>query len=219
MLKKLFNHLRHYSNVLLNIVVGKKIIYIYQNKYGIKNFNLALVSLLDSPYVIKELEIDSKEIYLGPDFLKDDFTLLGTTIDKSPHLQYMKSLLEGESIDNTCYYVRKRKGILDWRRADHLLINEKYIRDKFNNRYTEIEDNNYNPVYVYTVADKFYIYDGKHRAALCSLLGKKVKCHLISNDCIFSFYGGYLFKIISKDSQYSKHNLFFQNRLKDSNEV
>jgi|LSQX01.1.fsa_nt_gb hypothetical protein len=54
--------------------------------------------------------------------------------------------------------------------------------------------NAYEPIVVYELDGKTYIFDGKHRAALCALLGKPVRCLKIdlkdlSEDFLVRVYG------------------------------
>lgn len=202
--------LRYYFNRILKKIFGKRLVFVYPTVVGLKNFNLGFLSILKYPYVIEELILEPDRLYLGPDFLKDAYTLLDVKITDSPHYRYMESLNCNGDIRETDYIKRRKNGTLDWR--DCKPINSSFIekaKQKFIIHKREIEDNKYNPILVYEIRNRYYIFDGKHRASLCALLNKTIKCRVISCNCVTSFYGDYLYEIIKGDPLYSKHDSFY----------
>ena len=184
------------------------VIKVYKTKVGIKNFHMNKVASIGNPIIIERLYLDVNDLYLGPDYLKDNYTLLDYKIITSPHYEFLKFLDNDDNIKGCNYVKRLEKGILDWRRK--VFVNKKTINDwkqKYKIRKKQIQGDLYESVIVYKYDDKYYIYDGKHRAAMCALLNKKVKCDVVDGNFITSFYPKYLYKLMN-DKDYKKHLKF-----------
>ena len=187
----------------------------YKGKYGIKNINLNQL-VFPGQTVLKEVEISPDRLYMGPDYLKDEFTLLGTSLVNSPHFELMSLLYNGKDFADSEYINRYYHGYLDWRRG---------IKDidpiRFKNKNKSIVESvlsdNYDPVKIYQVGDSFYVFDGKHRAALCAVLGKSVKCVVVSSDIACAGVWNRLFAYVKGKITYSKHTKFYANYLSNSN--
>jgi hypothetical protein len=72
-----------------------------------------------------------------------------------------------------------------------------------------IENNSYEPVTVYYLKGKYYIADGKHRAALAALLRGYVKCEVISNDYLCDSYTLWILKRMKKQENLYGKNISF----------
>lgn len=168
-------------------------------KYGLKTINVHLVR--QEPRVISDIafELDPKELFLGIDYLNDNYTLLNTSILASPHIGFINSILKGEEFSKTDYIERCQKGTLDGRRGRIRIKDFSLFKSRCNSRIKQLED--MQPVYVYQVNTRYYIYDGKHRAALCALKGVKVKCLLVD----YRFRDNALFKVMSTENDFKKH--------------
>lgn len=204
--------IRYYLLRATKKIFGNKLFFVYRTSKGIKNFNLGFLSVLFNPNIYKELLIDSKDLYLGPDYLKDEYSLINLSINDSPHYKLMETLFNNEDVLETDYMFRKRNGTLDWR--DITPISSSYInsiKNKFKQRLIDIETDCYDPIIVYEYKEKYYIFDGKHRAALCSYLKKPIKSLVVSNDCIRSYTNRIFFEMMKDDNFYSKHNAFIKN--------
>ena len=145
----------------------------YKNMYGIKVINPCCSSAkdLDQP----EIRVEPSDLFLDVDYLTEAYTLLDKSIPDSPHFQFMKALNDGTDIMKTEYYKRYSAGYLDERAA--IITNAKRRQaflSTFESRKKAICCEEYDPVSVYERHGKLYIYDGKHRAALCALLGKTI---------------------------------------------
>ncbi len=121
--------------------------------------------------------IDPNELFLDPDYLLDEYTLLDTPIIESPHYGLMKAIAENQDISKTDYAKRFVSGTLDGRIAG--CLNKKfltYMCNSYEKRVDEIKSGTYPPVITYVKDGKRYIFDGKHRAALCAYMEKNVLC-------------------------------------------
>jgi len=160
----------------------------FENEYGIKCLNKKKFDYNKLEKYKHEIFLDSSQLYLGFDSLNDTYTLIDSPISQSPHFDLMKTIsnISGNNICEVCnsdYYYREICGMLDGRLP--LKPGKKILNchlSKYNEMIKLIENDDYRPVYIYKMNKKNYIFDGKHRAALCSYFGKKVKCIEISND-------------------------------------
>lgn len=183
------------------------IIKVFETGKGLKNINMRSVSDIGKVNASVDLELDCDELLLGPDFLKDDYTLLGCPVSKSPHRFFMEALLKKADLYETEYVKRTINGTIDWRRPQRIK-DLSYWKNRFERVCPTVKDDAYTPVVVYYRNGNYYIYDGKHRAALCAALGRKVKCALIPDNCVTGFYGRYFFEIMKCKKNYDKHMAF-----------
>lgn len=173
--------------------------YVYETRVGIKGI-YGVKSLPAIPLNTESFECKPGELFLGIDYLKDQYTLLGCTLLESPHFAFMKALLKHEDLSKTDYIYRCENGIIDGRVASLNYSNFDYFKKTFKEKYDAINNNVVSPVYVYRINGKMYIYDGKHRAALCALLGKPIVCMEVSNERF-----GSTMSLILNNEYYSKH--------------
>lgn len=181
---------------------------LYSNRVGIKYMNQLMQSIHYNAIAIKDF--DYKELFLGFDGLRDEYTLLDVEITKSPHFELMKAIDNGTRIEDTDYYYRAQKGILDSREClrmsnDYIAMMEK----KFKERVEEIKTGSYEPIQVYCVNNRYYIADGKHRAALCAYIGKTVRCRVISDDFLKDSYRMWMYSKMKKKKDFEKHLVLY----------
>lgn len=189
------------------------IVRFYKTNSGLKNVN---ASLLLGYHLYSKIDVrmfDVNELYLGPDFLKDDATLLGCKIIDSPHKDFMMSLHLGKPIMDTDYLHRRLNGTLDWRRGTILPKDNDFYQRVFIQKKTEVESGGYSPITVYVQGGKYYIFDGKHRAALCAILGLPINCMVVDSEIANSNLWHYMFSIIENDPSYSCHTTFHSEYL------
>ena len=212
-LKGIVMVIKHYiCRAVEKICLRCGIIFTYFNQKGLKNVNMGLVAQIKSPYVLEKKELSASELYLGPDFLTDRYSLIGTTIVDSPHREFVACFLENKSVEATDYAKRWSDGTLDWRRQMPVSVSIAEWKKVAKKRIQEVENNNYKPVLVYLHDEKYYIYDGKHRAALCAAFGKKVVCEVIPESYVMGYYVGYMLDRIASREGYQKHINFRENR-------
>ena len=185
----------------------------YHTRYGLKNVGASFLLGGEKSTDSKE-EVLLENLYLGPDYLKDEYTLLGCPISESPHYEFIKTIQEGSNINDTDYIRRYLKGCLDWRRGNIMPRNKDYFKNKFAHSLEQIKNNDYTPVVVYRQNGKYYVYDGKHRAAFCSLLGVPVRCVEVGNDFVNTGLWHYMFSLIERDTNYKKHYRFHEEYIK-----
>lgn len=188
--------------------------YIFKTSVGIKQLNLS--RLVNAGKIIgEEISLSPNALYLGPDYLKDEFTLLGISLLESPHYKFMNAIEKGKSLQDTDYFIRYRDAKLDWRLWQSPKCNVKMYKSRFEKSKQLVNNDIYSPVIVYKVAEKYYIYDGKHRASMCALLGKDVKCVEVSSNIATAFVFNFFFALIGKDKLYLKHCVFINEAERD----
>lgn len=179
----------------------------YENSYGIKEFNKHAFKLKNK--YSTEIYMKPDNILLGFDGLKDSYTLLGTPICHSPHYQLLKLLNENKKIDKCDYVKRENNGTLDGR--NKLFVNNH--EQKFEEMKRKVKDENYNPVLIYMVDNNYYVFDGKHRLAMCSLYGMECKCVCIDLiELIEDIHTRRLYEKMKRKKEYSK-NIEFLNKI------
>lgn len=184
---------------------------IYENKVGIKMINSQLKN--QKQYIINEIKLDKEDLYLGFDALKDSYTLCGVAIKDSPHYNFINTIKNGENIKSTDYYIRYSKGVLDGRKKKNIHNKDiKKFYEFYNIRKKEIENEIYKPIQVYKINDKYYIADGKHRAAFCAVMNKKIKCYEITDDFLKDSTRIWIYNKMCKNKElYSKNIRLFQD--------
>lgn len=151
------------------------------------------------------------DLFLGPDFLKDEYTLLDCPLSESPHLGFVKCLSYGKSPKSTDYIKRFYAGTLDGRVGHRTISNFSVFVEKNKSHREEILAGKVAPVKVYEWKGRKYIQDGKHRAALCVLLNKEIPYELIDGKLLFGGVTACMMRVAAeKKHEYSKHILFFE---------
>lgn len=157
----------------------------YNSRCGVKRINsLEFYFDNDASSDLDYIFIDPSELFLSSDSLKDNYTLLDIPLSKSPHYGFMRALDNGEDLLRLDYVKRLKIGALDDLVAKPFGYKEIQLRrDKYHQMKLKVLSNTYDPVTVYKLNGRIYIRDGKHRAALCCLLSKPVKCNILSTPC------------------------------------
>lgn len=194
---------------------------IYENKNGFKVLNFPYFPSEKhkfSNYIINN-NVLTTDLYLGIDFLNDKHTLLGTPLSKSPHFDFMKKMHLGEDWQHSEYIDKMINGTLDERNSIISYIeNDTYFLEVFNNRKEEMLREEYDPIIIYKVDSKYYIYDGKHRAALAAVLNKKIKCIIIEPINVLNSMNYMILSKLSGKTKYNKHKMIFKS-IKESYEL
>lgn len=179
----------------------------FKSSVGIKQLNM---SRLVNPgkWTGTSCEMDPAQLLLGPDFLKDQYTLLGTSLADSPHYSLVKTIAEGGRIEDTDYFHRFRSATLDWRLWQSSRSNSSKFVNSFEKSKSEILEDKYPPIIVYKVSDKKYVFDGKHRAAMCLLYGHSVKCIEVDSSVAYRGVFHFLFEMTIEGDKYLKHQHF-----------
>ncbi len=188
---------------------------LYENKYGVKCFNQLINSDFFDFFKSKNVfELPCDQLYIAFDRLKDQYTLLNTCILDSPHFDLVNCLTNNGDLRYCSYVEKVQKGILDFRSSQRIsnryLIN---LNKKFAQKKTAIFNNNYAPVKVVKVLDKYYIADGKHNAATCAMLDLSVKCVDCSPLIFDSFFWWIYKKMLKNKKEYKIHIKYFKSIL------
>ena len=161
--------------------------------------------------------LESDELFLDFDALKDKYTLCDIPVNKSPHLGLMMALENKDDIRKTDYINRFENGILDIRTPRNVSKTDLVrFKDKFVSRKAEVQDCSYKPVAVYKVSGKYYIADGKHRAAMCAMLKMPVKCVVVDCNYLSDSFNQWIFQKMKKHPELYKKNIAFFERINNN---
>lgn len=187
-----------------------------ETKTGIKTLNAGAFRLGEGWDCGERVMLSASQLFLGPDMLNDNYTLLDKCITDSPFIEFMSLLNNGKDVSRCDYFIRTTKGCLDGRVPELPNINR--MKSRFKQQKVSITNDDYSPVKVYQIKGKYYIKDGKHRAALCALLQRPVVCEDVSRTYQLSCISLYTYKyFVFRKPIYSKHKEFY-NRFTNRNE-
>ena len=187
------------------IKITHKTLY-YESKYGIKAYNKPLFANESPQTDMAYIPADS--IFLSYDGLKNQYTLVDKCILESPHIELMRLIEHGEDIYRSEYVERERYGYLDGRfeiQVNQAMLD--YHINQFRKNKALVLEESYIPPVVYSLGKKYYLIDGKHRAAVCGMLGKNIKCSIVPADviCEYVYTKQLLTKMQKIGSAYSKN--------------
>lgn len=149
-------------------------------------------------------------MFLDADYLIDRHTLVGKCILDSPHCGLMKAIMEGRPIEATEYAARAQSGTLDVRNPSYLSRTRiQRMQALFQARLDEIKNATYSPVRVYRHKDRYCIFDGKHRAALCAVMGMAVNCVEMYHHGIEDAFAFAKYQLMQKYASVFEKNLSF----------
>lgn len=155
----------------------------FQNRYGIKALNKPLFNSNQINVDGTVVEIDCKLLFLGYDALKDKYTLTDVPLSESPHYELISRLYSGFDNFEKCDYIyREKLGYLDGRMGQ--IVGKKVLdahKKAFKRSLKLIQQGSYKEVLVYEANERYYLLDGKHRAALCTVLNLPIKCRIIDS--------------------------------------
>lgn len=187
---------------------------LYFGKYGIKSFNQLINSNHLSLFATGQpVKLPISELHIGFDGLNDTSTLLDTSIADSPFFQLVQAMENNAPLNSCEYFKRVVQGTLDFRPAQKIRNTQiQQAKMKFLESKTLIETNQNFPVKTFTVAGRYYIADGKHRAAACLLLGvKEVSCQDMTPAIYDSFYNWVYRKMKRRPDEFRKHIRWFED--------
>lgn len=154
---------------------------------GLKPFGYGYDPPGACPLLRAGVELEPWALLCPPDGLTDAWTLLGVPVPESPTFAFMQALEQGQPLAETAYIRRLVDGTLDQRwpyGARHLRFQR--FRQLYAARRAQILAGTYPPVRVLRVAGKYYVLNGKHRAALCALLGERVRCDVLDPAAVYA---------------------------------
>ena len=203
----------HYKNYGLELIFKSfSISHIYFNNVGLKVFNAPIKRIEIEKYTSFNLNLPAKqEVFLLPDFLYDENTLLKKEISESPHYQLMTSLLNKEELSKNSYVQRAKQGTIDMRPATNFKTT--FYKELFSKRMMEIEQNQIKPILLMKLHNSYFILDGKHRVALLKLLDKSYPAICLEDFDIKEYYQKYWERIKHQKSNKFKNHLAFYEEL------
>jgi hypothetical protein len=192
---------------------------VYHTRVGVKQTNRLFKSGMIDAYVAGErVALDPAVLRLGFDALRDEYTLLGTTIDRSPHLALVRSLLDPDGQPAWSYVERMKRGTLDWRGPQRLSPGMMaYIRRLFAARLEQVDRGDPTVVRVAWVDAEPYIVDGRHRAAVALVREREVLCEDVSMAYSDSYFRWIAAVIAKRARVYQTHMRFWARVQRQSN--
>lgn len=188
---------------------------IIQTRAGIKFLN---GSSFRSQYPLKSegvLELRPDELFMGMDYLKDDFSLVNVNIKNTPHYSLMELIENDDDLSQSDYFRRFYDGTLD-ARIPHKQYNDySFFLQKHISVKKDVIGGTYEPIIVYKINDRFYIYDGKHRAALCAYLNLPIKCKQVASYSILCHNSKTVIDIMRKKACYKRNCAFFNDAINE----
>ena len=161
---------------------------------------------------------DAEDLLIGFDGLKDKYTLLGKPITDSPHMQFVELLKNNQKILDSEYMHRLQSGTLDLRQRKKISASKmKEFYTYFYRNSADIDNGSNKPIRVVCIGEKLYIADGKHRAAMCGLENKAVKCIDATKLIYDSFYMWIIRKMKTREKDYRIHLSFYDEALRMGN--
>lgn len=161
-------------------------IFLFQQS-GLKSFGFSYDPPASCRVVRAGVRLPAETLLCPIDGLRDDLTLLGTPVVQSPTYAFLHALEHGEPFFDTAYIRRYVSGTLDqrWPR------NVRYLHPPefwgiYTKRRAQVLAGTYAPVRVFCVKGRYYILNGKHRAALCALLGQDVRCDVLDSGEVYA---------------------------------
>ena len=124
--------------------------HIFKTKVGVKGI-LGIPQPGVTPLNSETMVLEPGELFLGVDYLKDQYTLLGYNIVDSPHYKFMEAIRDKEDLSNTDYIKRFENGTFDGRRGMPKQQQFQRYLDKYNCRISEIDKSQVIPVKVYKI--------------------------------------------------------------------
>lgn len=178
-----------------------------ETKVGVKAFNRPFSSELLASFKVRTLgEAAPDNLLICMDFLKDQYTLLGVGIIKSPHFGLMSALMNKADLRQSDYVRRLEAGTLDgrlpMRLSEQIAVS---MRRRFSERLREVQSEGMRQVMVFCVSGNTYVADGKHRAALCALLGIKPILVDVTPFLASDQMKGFIRKMRASLGEYRKH--------------
>ncbi|MDH7482327.1 MAG: hypothetical protein QHH26_10200 [Armatimonadota bacterium] len=128
---------------------------------------------------LKSAFVDSSDLLLSADFLRDRYTLCGVSLLQSPHFSLMQQMASGTLTQDSDYVLRCKSGTLDSRLPFDPDLEQ--LRHCFQLRLGELNENKPFYIYVRRIIFKekpvYLIADGKHKAALATYFNR--------TDCLY----------------------------------
>lgn len=183
---------------------------------GIKGYNRPLFRI-PSDIKLESVTINPNEVYLSYDGLRDELTHVEKSIVDSPHVDMINRLKKGLDIQD-CDYVRGEiEGYLDGR-FEQL---DSYDLVEFHIKKFMAKQNSEKPL-VYSINDKYYVLDGKHRIATAVVFNEQsIECCVLPLSYLINYrYTRDLYKAMCKrGDRYSKNIKHIKSIIEDGKEI
>lgn len=182
-----------------------------RTKVGIKPLNQIIKSdWLNEVTIIKNLiDLEFDRLTPFPDFLKDKYTLIDTSVSEWPHYDLIRCLDNNLPL-NDCEYIKRREnGTLDFRKK--FSISKDRLRKVYQKKITAMANDEVFSVKIFLIDnDSYIVADGKHSLAM-SVYFKypNINFELIQN-LAFDTYFRWIFDKIKNDKNFTRHSAFFR---------
>jgi len=184
---------------------------LFFSKTGLKSIN-ATIDYGDLVRFQKK-KLQSSQLFLFADGLIDSETLIGKNIKDSPHFDLISTIYNNKPLENCEYIIRAEEGRLDMRAAS--FYDPEFYLEKFRSQQKHFAKNKVTPLVVLPLDGKYYILDGKHRAAFFAFKEKPIDAYILPSIKEKPFLNNVLKKLHSKKlDNFSKNILILEKALK-----
>jgi len=183
----------------------------YETEVGMKFHNQTISSDLFTHFITGPVRlVPARELYSGFDALRDAHTLIDTDIASLPHVDFVARIRKGEDLESSAYVARLVRGTLDFRPAGPVrrgLLDE--LRADLRAQLERVEAGEFEPVRTVEVGGRLYLMDGRHRAAMCALLGREIPTVDVNRVYYDSFFWWVHAKMKQRPELYRRHLAYF----------
>lgn len=180
-------------------------------KVGVKPLNQIIKSdWYNEVVIIKNvIGLEFDRLTPDPDFLKDKYTLIDTSVSEWPHYDLIRRLDTNLPLDDCEYIKRCQNGTLDFRKK--FSISKDRLRKVYQKKITAMANGEVFSVKVCLIDnDSYIVADGKHSLAMAVYFDyPNINCELIQN-IVFDTNFRWIFGKIRNDKDFTKHNDFFR---------
>lgn len=164
---------------------GKEHLLFQQN--GVKSFGFSYDPVGPCRMAQRGILLPPAVLLCPIDGLTDELTLLGTPVVQSPTYAFLHALEHGGPLLETEYIRRYAAGTLDQRWPRNVrYLHPAEFRDWYAARRAQVCADTYEPVRVFRAGEGWYVLNGKHRTALCALLGREVRCDVLDTTSLYA---------------------------------
>lgn len=177
---------------------------------GIKLINQIVTSNYFNDIIVEvKTNLEFQQLLAGPDFLKDEYTLIGRNISEWPHYELIKCLDKDLPVNNCSYIKKRQNGTLDSRKKQKVSIEK--LENIYQEKLDAMEKGKIFGIKVFTPYDNIYtVADGRHSLAMAFYFNyRNLRFDIIQN-LTFDTYFRWIFKKIESDKDFTKHNEFFR---------
>jgi hypothetical protein len=216
---------RRFRRFITRVLAKRGWIWVVETRHGLKGLPMYDSADLEA-FVVEtrpfaEMNCSFEDFVICPDFLRNDFTLVGLPITESPHYSLIEAIAEGADLAKTEYVVRRQTGTLDIRTGSHVDLSLLEAWGKTSLQRIRRGERNSVKVFRLTGDGKetLVVGDGKHTLATAAFCGQTETLHIAMMDFgVYrdQFFARHFSQARKRRERYSR-NLHFLERFYAAN--